>query len=230
MALLDPIIYGSHYTTPTPAAAAATTPQAPRPTKQQQPFRRGFAPRFDVHETATEYLLVGEFPGLSDKSKLDIQFVDYKTLLVRGALEPSPVATTPEATHERALEETAAPASPRSLKPTVEDTADESDVASTTSADGFEVILTPSPEKADSVRSSSPAPTVEKPLVEKKLIEKTENSKVWVSERTFGPFQRRFSFPGLIDIENVTASLEHGLLRVVVPKRTQNVAKKIVVG
>lgn len=233
MALLDPIIYGSHYTTsstPTPQTAASV-PQGPRATGQQ-PSRPGFGPKFDVHEMATEYVLVGEFPGLSDKSKLDIQFTDHKTLLIRGTLEPSPIIGTPEAIQKGAFKETTAPVSPRSLKPTVEDTEDESDTASTFSADEFEVVHKPSTKKADSVRSPSPSPppTEKKPLAEKKPINKTEQSKVWVSERAFGPFQRTFSFPGFIDIENVSASLECGLLRVVVPKKTQSAARKIVVG
>jgi HSP20 family molecular chaperone IbpA len=223
MALLDPIIYGSHYTAPTPTPAVVIS-QTPKITGQQT-SRRGFTPRFDVYETTTEYLLIGEFPGLSDKSKLDIQFVDHKTLLVRGALEPSPVTNTPEATRKEESKEVRAPASPKSLKPTVEDIQDESDTASTTSADGFEVILTPLLEKADSKRSS-PVPVAEKKSIpESKLV-----NKVWVSERAFGLFQRRFSFPVLVDIENVNASLEHGLLKVVVPKRTQSAAKRIVVG
>lgn len=41
----------------------------------------------------------------------------------------------------------------------------------------------------------------------------------WVSERTVGEFQRSFQFPGGIDIDNVKANLEHGLLKIVVPKK-----------
>lgn len=190
------------------------------------------APRFDVLETATEYVLEGELPGLKDKSKLDIQFTDHKTLSVRGTLERSPI-TAPGVTSSE-VSRAAAPASPRSLNPTVESTQDESDTASAMSADEFEVIFTPSSEKVDLVRSPSPTPTPTKERSETAIENansagKNEISRAWVSERAFGSFQRIFSFPGFIDIDNVSASLDSGLLKIVVPKRAQSAAKKIVV-
>lgn len=54
-----------------------------------------------------------------------------------------------------------------------------------------------------------------------------EAVKYWVSERTVGSFQRSFNFPGETDQDGVKASLEHGILRIVVPKREKRVAKKI---
>ncbi|TGZ80026.1 heat shock protein 30 [Ascodesmis nigricans] len=72
--------------------------------------------------------------------------------------------------------------------------------------------------------------------------EKTEGKKVeeaekkmenkpryWVSERSIGEFSRSFSFPGLVDVEKVTASLEHGILKVVVPKKGKPAARKIAI-
>lgn len=206
MALLDPIIYG------TPATTLVVPPW------------RMIAPRFDVHETATEYVLEGEFPGLSDKSKLDIKFTDHKTLLVRGMLERSSNARV---TSGEVLKE-ARSASLRSLDPTIESTQDESDTASTISADEFVIVLAPSSEKVD--LSLSPMLGVEK----NKNATGNENpasnngtSRVWLSERAFGSFQRIFSFQGLVNIDNVNASLDSGLLRIVVSKREQSVAKEI---
>lgn len=201
MALLDPIIYG------TPATTLVV---------QRDPPWRIVAPRFDVHETATEYVLEGEFPGLSDKSKLDIKFTDHKTLLVRGMLEHSPNARV---TSGGVLKE-APPVSLRSPDPTMESTQGQSATASTMSADEFVVVLTPSSEKVD--LALSPTLVVEK----NKNATENENpvsnggsSRVWVSERAFGSFQRIFSFQGLVNIDNVNASLDSGLLRIVVPKR-----------
>lgn len=54
-----------------------------------------------------------------------------------------------------------------------------------------------------------------------------EAVKYWVSERTVGSFQRSFSFPSETDQDNVKASLEHGILKIVVPKKEKRVAKKI---
>lgn len=169
-----------------------------------------------MHETATEYVLEGEFPGLSDKSKLDIKFTDHKTLLVRGMLEHSPNARV---TSGGVLKE-APPVSLRSPDLTMESTQGQSDTASPMSADEFVVVLTPSSEKVD--LALSPTLVVEK----NKNATENENpvsnggsSRVWVSERAFGSFQRIFSFQGLVNIDNVNASLDSGLLRIVVPKR-----------
>lgn len=213
MSLLDPIIN-----------AAASSSRAPKPPLHKTPtYRTVFTPRFDVQETAVEYVLEGEFPGLSDKSKLDIQFTDHKTLSVRGVLERKVVEQSvapKEATSSASLEK-------KSLNPTVEDTDDESDNAST---DSFEIIDKPSPSsysKKPCERPSGPAPISTKKIV----IENTPTNKLktWVSERAFGPFQRTFSFPGVVDIENVSASLEAGLLRIRVPKKTQLTTRKIAI-
>jgi len=48
-----------------------------------------FQPSFDVHETKDAYVLDGELPGLDDKSKLDLSFVDDHTLIVKGRIEKS---------------------------------------------------------------------------------------------------------------------------------------------
>jgi len=44
------------------------------------------------------------------------------------------------------------------------------------------------------------------------------DNKVWVAERKVGEFRREFGFPGSIDVEAVKATLECGVLRIVVPK------------
>jgi len=64
---------------------------------------------------------------------------------------------------------------------------------------------------------------------EKKKQENDDGIKYWVSERTVGSFQRSFSFPGEIDQDNVKASLEHGILKVIVPKKEKKATKKIVI-
>ncbi|PUU82996.1 HSP20-like chaperone [Tuber borchii] len=58
-------------------------------------------------------------------------------------------------------------------------------------------------------------------------VKKESKPKLWISERTSGEFQRSFTFPVNIDQEGVKASLEHGLLSVMVPKRSQPVGRKI---
>jgi len=56
---------------------------------------------------------------------------------------------------------------------------------------------------------------------------KEEKPKYWVSERTVGEFSRSFSFPGTIDVDAVQASLEHGILKVVVPKKEKPASRRI---
>lgn len=51
--------------------------------------------------------------------------------------------------------------------------------------------------------------------------------KYWVSERSVGEFSRSFSFPGPVDIDRVKASLEHGILKVIVPKREKKQGRRI---
>lgn len=49
----------------------------------RQPIRRSFTPKFDVREIGSTYELQGELPGMEQKD-LDIEFVDERTLVVRG--------------------------------------------------------------------------------------------------------------------------------------------------
>jgi len=56
---------------------------------------------------------------------------------------------------------------------------------------------------------------------------KEERPKYWVSERTVGEFSRSFSFPATIDVDAVQASLEHGILKVVVPKKEKPASRRI---
>ncbi|EPS37954.1 hypothetical protein H072_8420 [Dactylellina haptotyla CBS 200.50] len=46
-----------------------------------------FTPSFDVKETKDSYVLDGELPGITDKSALDLTFVDANTLLIKGRIE-----------------------------------------------------------------------------------------------------------------------------------------------
>ncbi|KAH8146754.1 uncharacterized protein LAJ45_09128 [Morchella importuna] len=64
---------------------------------------------------------------------------------------------------------------------------------------------------------------------QKQVSKHTEGPQLryWVSERTVGEFQRSFQFPGGIDIDNVKANLEHGLLKIVVPKKEVVKGRKV---
>lgn len=149
--------------------------------------RRAFTPNFDIHETDSAFVLEGELPGLDDKSKVNIEFTNNNTLLVRGKIEKSVHKTLP---------------GPESK--TLEDS---------------------TPEVLD---TNTEARAVQRADDSQKTVAKlAEGYKYWVSERSIGEFQRSFSFPGVVDIDAVKASLENGLLKIVVPKKEIIMGKKI---
>ncbi|KAI1005866.1 hypothetical protein K3495_g2350 [Podosphaera aphanis] len=53
--------------------------------------------------------------------------------------------------------------------------------------------------------------------------------KVWVRERSVGEFSRSFSFPALVDQDNVKASMKNEILGVLVPKQKKNERRKITI-
>jgi len=57
--------------------------------------------------------------------------------------------------------------------------------------------------------------------------EEAPKSRYWVSERSVGEFYRSFSFPQRIDQEAVKASLNNGILSIVIPKGKAPQPKKI---
>lgn len=58
---------------------------------------------------------------------------------------------------------------------------------------------------------------------------KNQQPRYWVSERSVGEFQRSFSFPTPVDVDNVKAGLEHGILKVTVPKVEQKKGRRILI-
>ena len=65
---------------------------------------------------------------------------------------------------------------------------------------------------------------------EKTVSNKSDNKpRYWVSERSVGEFHRTFAFPGHVDQDNVQASLNNGILSIVVPKAAAPGSKKIAI-
>ncbi|RFU29754.1 hypothetical protein B7463_g6566, partial [Scytalidium lignicola] len=62
---------------------------------------------------------------------------------------------------------------------------------------------------------------------EGKAVEKAEpEERFWVSERSVGEFARSFNFPEPVDQDNVKASMNNGILSLVVPKAKKEVNRK----
>ena len=206
------------------SAVAELTPNAERAARHQ---RRSFNPRFDVREVGSNYELQGELPGI-DQKDLEIEFVDDKTLVIRGKSERQFENTN---TQHYVDQTTAAPA--------VEGAKDNIDAASEKSAsyhkasvedeDGFvdagAETETPDVAKGKAPEATSEAADPETSVPEAKTSE--PQFKYWVSERSVGEFERRFAFPGKVDQEAVKASLRNGILSVVVPKIVEQSARRI---
>ena len=195
----------------------ATADLVPQSSRHQA--RQSFTPRFDVREIGSNYELQGELPGLVQKD-LEIEFVDERTLVIRGRTATENAQTNEPVKAVAADEQAANPdnASDKSAnyrKPSVEeedyvDAGAES--ASSATEGGAKTPTSNVPEKASQ-------------QVESKAAE--PNHKYWVSERAVGEFERRFSFPGRVDQEAVKASLRNGILSVVVPKIVAQEARRI---
>lgn len=63
----------------------------------------------------------------------------------------------------------------------------------------------------------------------KQQEKKQQQPRYWISERSVGEFQRSFSFPTAVDVEKVKAGLEHGILKVTVPKVEHKGGRKITI-
>lgn len=163
------------------------------PQHRQQPV---WQPRFDVRETADAYELYGELPGLS-KDNVSIDFPEHQTIVIRGKTErnysstaPSAEGTSTETPSTGAATEDADQRRHSYHSATVEDESEANDK--------FEVV--------------------EKPVAGKSVAQTTTKHKFWLTERSIGEFSRTFQLPSRIDQEAVTASLDNGILRVLIPK------------
>ena len=61
---------------------------------------------------------------------------------------------------------------------------------------------------------------------ERKIKEEIKEEDYHKIETSFGKFERVFSLPKNIDIENITASSQDGVLEIVIPKQEKMITKK----
>ncbi|KXJ84935.1 HSP20-like chaperone [Microdochium bolleyi] len=181
--------------------------------QQQQPLPT-FTPRFDISETDSAYHVYGELPGLS-KEHLDIDFVDAQTITVRGKVLRAVPSHRPQHTEDVVEEDAAAPQSPASSATshhaTVED--DFEDLAAET---GSTSSHTTTPAAAEKPTTTDKKTTTETPA------QPEPQAKFWISERKYGQFARSFKFRKTVDVAGVAASLENGVLSIVVPKKNES--------
>lgn len=190
---------------------------------QPRASSRSFAPRFDVREIGSTYELHGELPGIKQED-IDIEFVDANTLVIRGKSERQKIQNSDDS---KSIEQPAATesvatdnASEKSLSSYQKATVEDDYVDAGAAAEGSEAATTSSTPTVQATPASS------SPAVTSKSAD--PSYKYWVSERSVGQFERRFSFPGRVDQEAVKASLANGILSVIVPKAIR-AEKKIVI-
>ncbi|KAK6954234.1 hypothetical protein Daesc_004200 [Daldinia eschscholtzii] len=170
-----------------------------------------FTPKFDLKETEHNYELHGELPGI-EKDQVHIEFTDPQTIVVRGRVERSYTSGTPPAGLLEKGQEGSSGAitdkehHEKAPKPTVEDAPEEGSNTNTT------VTETNKNNKA---------------AEQQKQQQQQPQHKYWVSERSVGEFSRTFQFPGRVDTDNVSASLNNGILSVVVPKAKKPEGRRI---
>ncbi|KAI2642175.1 30 kDa heat shock protein [Xylaria nigripes] len=188
---------------------------------QFRQFRRPtptFTPRFDVRETEKNYELHGELPGI-EKKDINIEFSDLRTVVIRGNVERNYTqsnasqATSDNTKRNGAIvnkpdtEDSSETRSNKSYQATVED-----DYESIDFTPASTIVETTAPAPAP-----APAPAEKAPQPEN-AGETQPKPKYWVSERSIGNFSRSFTFAGHVDHDNVTASLNNGILTIIIPK------------
>lgn len=118
-------------------------------------------------------------------------------------------------------------------RPTVEDDADDNDSHSSVSAPKSVTSETAKPE----TKETAPTPPPETKEVQKAAVPqapapapaKAANERVWLSERSVGEFSRAFTFAERVDQDRVTATLDNGVLSVVVPKAPKHVVRRVLI-
>ncbi|KAH6700571.1 HSP20-like chaperone [Leptodontidium sp. MPI-SDFR-AT-0119] len=159
---------------------------------------RTFAPKFDVKELADSYELHGELPGIEQKD-IEIEFTDASTLTIKGRSERSYTQGTPPAGFV------------------------EGPVASG--------AITEAEENGHHQRKGDKATVGDEKTKEtttEVAVQPAEpEAKFWVSERSVGEFSRSFTFPVLVDQDRVRASMDKGILSILVPKAKKHESRKI---
>ena len=171
-----------------------------------------------MREVNSAYELHGEFPGIKQED-IEIEFVDANTLVIRGKAERQSTQTSDKG---KSIEQ-----------PTVTETV-AADTASETSSSSYQkatveedyVDAGAAAEDAEAPVTKSTASVEATPAPSTPAVNKADpDYKYWVSERSVGQFERRFSFPGRVNQEAVKASLANGILSVIVPKAIRKETK-----
>ncbi|KAI1866538.1 hypothetical protein JX265_007839 [Neoarthrinium moseri] len=192
-----------------------------------------FTPKFDMRESETAYELYGELPGIA-KEDIHIEFTEPQTLQVRGRIERTHTAGTPPAGlvdgkademsgaitdsgEDAVLVDHAETASVKSHQATVEDDPEETSAAGSTASTPQD---TPATTVAETVKADEP---------KQQRRSEALKHKYYLVERNIGQFSRSFAFPSRVDNDSVQASLDNGILTIVVQKAKKHQSRRIAI-
>nr|POE48113.1 30 kda heat shock protein [Quercus suber] len=189
------------------------------PRNAAQNTLRTFQPRFDVKEHADSYELQGELPGIESRD-VQIEWSDSNVLSIKGRTESVKEQSSEPA--PEAIEAQDGTKTPQSVesdsgsyhKVSVEDEDEDATPSNT---------VTETPQQQQTQQQSVSSQIVDR----EKSSTDSETSRWWVSERSVGEFARSFSFPSRVDQDNVKASMDKGILRILVPKAQAPVSRRI---
>jgi HSP20 family molecular chaperone IbpA len=167
--------------------------------RKNRSHTKSFVPKFDVSEHSDRYELHGELPGI-EKKDVEIEFSDRETLVIRGHTERSYTSGTPAAGSIEVSKSSGA----------IEGGHENGDQSQTAAKEHGSAKKD---NEVGSHENKSAKPDV----------------KYWVSERSVGHFSRSFNFPTPVDQDNVRASLNNGILSVIIPKAKKPESRKITI-
>ncbi|EHY56127.1 hypothetical protein HRR83_008644 [Exophiala dermatitidis] len=152
-----------------------------------------WVPATDIRETMRAYHIEIETPGVTDKNDIVIQWMSPHTLLVQGSVKrPKNIGLLDPKHGDRVWEGEG------------EGWAQEAGHAKAKddSADGGPIERTPSRETIEAQLRADAIPTV------------------LLAERKLGPWRRTFTLPEDVEMKELKARLDGGLLRIDLPKRS----------
>lgn len=175
--------------------------QQKQPSRDSQRTWETVSPKFDLWETADEYVIQGELPGVP-LDNVNIEWHKDRLQVSGFACHKRESSSAPSSGDNRLTDVGPPSEGDASHQPTVEDESQ----ATAVSAPVKETNKFSGP--GDNKDGKSPV-------------------RYWVSERSFGQFNRSFSFPTPVKHDSIAASLNNGVLEIKVPKTSVPAPRRI---
>jgi len=215
----------------TPFFRALEEISQPQARTQRHGGSRSFSPKFDVWETSDKYVIQGELPGAAMEN-VSIEW-HKDTLQISGKVTHSKYTRNTSPSPATGAEETQV-AEGSSSTPTKDNqaTVEEDYIVANAEKGETEAPVGPPAETTPTAnQAEDKGKAVADTTAENSNKQCTRYSqykrcgggngdsfRYWVSERSYGQFNRTFSFPTTIAHDGISATLDNGILEVRVPK------------